>query len=170
MEWRTAAVVFGQTLTFVAGAIFLAFDIESVRQFEAGGEALRWQWLALVAFAAFAGFTTFEQIRLRVVLNYRERQERLIKRLNQFATERNALEEAKSAIGVVVLGGPETAAERKRWEEREEWSDRVSEWAQRTRAELVRSCPEFAADWDAADDDRRRDLILEIIREVRGRL
>jgi len=162
-------VVVGQMAAWAATAALIGLDANDVRQLQAGGESLDWQWLALVAFMAFAALSAIEQLRLRRLLNHRQRNFRTIEQLTRLASEGTHLNDMEGAGPMVwtVAGGP---ADIEFSRKREDYNRALAEWGQRVRSKMHAQCPEFLADWDAADPADRHALLITTIKEIRSRL
>jgi hypothetical protein len=162
-------IVVGQIVTWGATAALIALDANEVRQLQAGGESLDWQWLALAAFVVFTALSAIEQFRLRRALNYRQRNLRTIEHLTHLATEGTDLSNMEGAGPMIwtVAGSPTQTEFLKK---REDYNRALAEWSERVRNKIDGECPEFLADWDAANPADRQGLLVTIIKEIRSRL
>jgi hypothetical protein len=159
-----------QVVSAILAAVFVALDARDAGQLVIGDGSIDWVYLGVIALVAFAVFSVVEQSRLRYALSHEIRNRKTIKALTDLFDEGKALEASKPEPRVFVVNGPETEAEKEHFRQVDSFRRLQDQWGEKVRQKLQKHCPEYLADWQSTDRDQRQTLLLDMIRDIRGRL
>lgn len=149
----------------VPGILFGGLDLAQV------SGATAWGALSYVFLATAVAALMVENHKLRQSLARDRRATGAIEDLTTLATEGARLSEHPGSAPIILWApGPPTPYEIQAEKDRREYDRLCTEWGQKVRGKLQLRAPEFMAEWDAAERDKRFELLRDIIRELRGRL